>query len=250
MKKIVLTMMMLAAAGIGALQAQNNFSLRLGVALPTGDYADATADYANDVLRYGLIDNTKKGGAGKGITAGMQYKIGINSVKGLGVVLSADVFFNSVNTDVRDYFEEEIDEEESSTYKLDYTLPKYIHIPAMIGLNYTYDLNESIALFGEGALGANVRMLTKFEIYEATSTQERIDEANYNIATAFAFRLGGGIMLNKHYTIGIDYYNHGTSKVVGEMTSEVNGVSQAGSTKLKGGKIAATNIAIRLGINF
>ena len=98
MKKIVLTMMMLAAAGIGALQAQNNFSLRLGVALPTGDYADATADYANDVLRYGLIDNTKKGGAGKGITAGMQYKIGINSVKGLGVVLSADVFFNSVNT--------------------------------------------------------------------------------------------------------------------------------------------------------
>lgn len=243
-------MMLLAAAGIGALQAQNNFSLRFGVALPTGNYADATADYYNEVLRYGLVDNTKKGGAGKGFTAGMQYKIGIDNVKGLGVVLSSDIFYNSVNSDVRDYFDEEINEEESSDHEIDYKLPKYIHIPIMVGLNYTYDLNESMALFGEGALGANLRMLTKFECYEATKTHESISDLKYKVATTFAFRLGVGITLNKRYTIGIDYYNHGSSKVAGEWTYEEDGVQEPGGEKMKGGNIAATNIAIRFGIKF
>lgn len=250
MKKIFMTVMMFALAGIGAVEAQNNFSLHLGVALPTSDYADATADYSNGVLRYGLMDNTKKGGAGTGFTAGMQYKIGINSVKGLGVIVSADVFFNSVNSDVRDFFDEWIDDNESSNYEVDFTLPYYLHIPVMVGLNYTYDIKDNIALFGEGALGANVRILTGLEYYQATATQEMIQTVSYDVATSFAFRIGCGLCLNKKYTIGINYYNHGTAKVTGEWTSEINGVTQPGHNKLKGGKIAANNVAIRFGINF
>lgn len=250
MKKTVLTMAVLAMTCTGALQAQNTFSLRAGVALPTGNYADATADYTNGVLRYGLLDKTKKGGASTGFTVGAQGKFGIKSVKGLGITVSADFFFNSTNADVRDYFDEDIDTRETSTFELSYKLPKYIHIPIMAGIDYTYDLNEHIGFYGEGALGVNVRIISKFEQYSATPTTETLNTATYKTAAAFAYRFGAGIVINKRYNLGIAYYGLGSSKVEGETSSEVNGQNSPSTTKLKGGTIAANNFTVRLGITF
>lgn len=250
MKKVFMTVLMLALAGIGALQAQNTFSLRFGGALPTSDYADAMADYSNNVLRYGLRDNSKKGGAGKGLTAGLQGNFDIKSVKGLGIIASVDVFFNSTNTDVTDYYEEYVDDNETNNYEIEFSIPKYFHIPVLVGLNYTYDLNENIAFFGEGAIGANARLITDWEKYTATTTQENINTYDYEMATTFAFRIGAGMVINKKYTIDISMYNHGTAKAVAEGTTEINGVTQSGTQRFKGGKITGTNVALRFGINF
>lgn len=250
MKKTTFTITMLAMLSLGALQGQNTFSLRFGGVMPTSNYADVMADYSNNVLRYGLADNSKKGGAGMGLTAGAQARFGVKNIKGLGVILSGDVFFNSTNTDVVDYFEEYIDANESSTYEISITTPKYLHIPILAGLNYTYDLKNNISLYGEGSIGANVRILTAFETYQATATQEQISTLEYNIATNFAFKVGAGVIFNKKYSLGIDYYNHGTAKATGDRTTDINGVTQSGTQKFKGGKITGTNVALRFGINF
>lgn len=250
MKRTLLTMAVLAMTCTGALQAQNTFSLRAGVALPMNNYADATADYTNGVLRYGLLDKTKKGGAGTGFTVGAQGKFGIKSVKGLGITVSADFFFNSTNTDVVDYHEEDIDTRESSTFEVSYKLPKYMHIPLLVGIDYTYDLNEHIGFYGEGALGMNMRLITAYEEYNATPTTEAINTITYKTAAAFAYRFGAGIVINKRYNLGIAYYGLGSSKVEGETSSEVNGQNSPSTTKLKGGTIAANNFTVRLGITF
>lgn len=250
MKKIVITVMVLAMASMGALQAQNTFSLRAGLALPMGNYASATADYTNNVLRYGLLDQTKKGGAGMGFCAGMQEKFGFSGVKGFGIIVSADFFYNSTNTDVSDFYEEYVSANETSTKEYSFTLPKYIHVPIMAGVNYTYDINDKIGVFGEGALGVNLRFITGYEAYAATTTTENIGRISYKTATTFAYRFGCGIIFAKRFTLGLSYIDHGSSKVKGEATSETNGVTNPGTTNLKGGKIAATNLAIRFGLNF
>lgn len=250
MKKVLVSVLTLALASIGAVQAQNSFSLRFGLAMPTSNYADAMADYSNDVLRYGLQDNSKKGGAGIGFSAGMQVNLGVKSVKGLGVILSGDVFYNSTNSDVVDFFEEFVDDNEGTNYEISFLTPKYIHIPLMAGLSYTFDLKDNVAIFGEGALGANVRIITELEEYQATTTQERIDTWYYNAATSFAYRVGAGVVFNKKYSLGVDFYNHGTAKAEGEKVTEQNGVTQNGTLKFKGGKITGTNVAIRFGIKF
>ncbi len=250
MKKTVLTMAVLAMTCIGALQAQNSFSLRAGVALPMGSYADATADYTNNVLRYGLMDKTKKGGAATGFVIGAQGKFGIKSVKGLGIIASADFIYNSTSSAVTDFFKEDVDARETSTFEVSYKLPKYMHIPVLIGLNYTYDLNESLGFYGEGAMGVNTRVITRFEQYTATPTTETLTTSRYKAAASFAYRFGAGIVINKRFTIGVDYYGLGSAKVEGEGTSEVNGQSSSTTTKVKGGIIAANNFTVRLGINF
>ncbi|MBQ8704390.1 MAG: hypothetical protein IJ524_08470 [Bacteroidales bacterium] len=250
MKKATFTIAMLTLLSCGALQAQNTISLRFGGIMPTSDYADVMADYSNDVLRYGLVDNAKKGGAGMGLTAGVQARFGVKSVSGLGIIVSGDVFFNSTNSDVSDYFEDFVDDNESSTREISVTTPVYFQIPLLVGLNYTYDLKDNIAIYGEGGIGANVRILTDFELYQATATQEQINTLGYDIATTFAFKVGAGVVFGKKYSLGIDFYNHGTAKATGEETREVNGVTQSGTQNFKGGKITGTNVALRFGINF
>lgn len=254
MKRIVMTAMMLAMAGIGALQAQNSFSLHAGVASPMGSYADATANYSsnssNAVLRYGLLDQTKKGGAGLGFNVGAQGKIGISGVKGLGIIIGADFFFNSTNTDVSDYMEDFISDNESSTQEISVKLPKYINVPMMAGVNYTYDINDKIGVYGEGALGVNMRFITGFELYQATTTMENIGRISYKMATTFAYRFGAGVIIAKRFTVGLNYISHGQAKVKGDETSETNGVANTGSTNFRGGNISAANLAICFGINF
>lgn len=255
MKKFVMTVMMLAMAGICALQAQTSFSLHAGLASPLGSYADATANYdannaSNDVLRFGLLDQTKKGGAGIGFNVGAQMNFGITSVKGLSIIVGADFFFNSINSDISDYVDEYISDVETSTHEYSITLPKYMHVPILVGANYTYDITDKIGIYGEGALGANMRFITNFELYDATVTTENINRIKYDMATTFAFRFGAGIVLSKRFTIGIGYVNHGSAKVKGTQTSEKNGVSNGSSQKFKGGNISAANLTVNVGIKF
>ena len=85
MKKATLAIAMLTLLSFGAAQAQTHFSLRLGGAFPMGKFADASANFSTGNLNWGLYDNSKKGGAGIGVTLGGNFKYDIASVKGLGV---------------------------------------------------------------------------------------------------------------------------------------------------------------------
>lgn len=252
MKKATLAIAMLTLLSFGAAQAQTHFSLRLGGAFPMGKFADASANYSTGNLNWGLFDNSKKGGAGIGVTLGGNFKYDIASVKGLGVVASLDLMYNTLNSDIEDYFEEQVDATESNTREYSVTTPKYINIPVMVGLGYTYEATPALGLFAEVAIGANIRMITKAEEndYFTTTQYEKITTREYNTAATFAWRIGGGLMLNSKYTIGVDYYSLGMAKAEGTTYTEINGVEGTNPPNFKAGKITPTILTLRLGINF
>lgn len=253
MKKTLLAMVMLSMLGMGAVEAQGHFSLRLGGNFPTGKFADASGDFSSgNPINWGLQDNSKKGGAGIGVIVGGQFKYDIASVKGLGVLVSVDGMYNSLNSDVTDYYDDMVDALDNSTTEFSVTLPTYFNIPIMAGLGYTLKATNNISVFAEAALGANIRIITNYveTSYTSMTNYEVIATSEYNTATTFAYRLGAGIMLNEKYSISVDYYSLGMAKAEGTAYTEINGKEQSNAPKFKAGKITPANVAIRFGINF
>ncbi|MBP3740337.1 MAG: outer membrane beta-barrel protein [Bacteroidales bacterium] len=254
MKKTLLTIAVLALLGMGAVQAQKttHFSLRLGGNIPTGKFAEASGDYSSgNPLNWGLEDKSKKGGAGLGFMLGGQLKFDIPTVKGLGVIASVDGIYNTLNSDVKGYYDDMEDDLDGTTMEFSVKLPRYINIPIMVGLGYTYSPTHNLGLFAEGAIGLNVRVITNGEQmrYVVATNTETITTSNYNTAATFGVRVGGGIVLNNKFTIGLDYFNLGTAKAEGETVTEINGTEQSNPPKLKAGKITPTMVALRFGIN-
>lgn len=247
-KSIFLAVALLALS-FGSARAQH-FSFRLGGSFPMGTFADAKADYSAGNLQWGLQGTNNKGGAGIGFLAGLQMKFNINSIKGLGVIVSADGIFNSLNGDITEYYDDEIDATETSTLDITVKLPKYINIPIMAGLNYTHGINANMGVFVEAALGANVRIITDYVRIRETTTTEIIRTDAYDVATTFAFRVGAGVEFNSKYTLGVDYFSLGTAKATGVTHSETNGVESSTTPKFKYGKITPSILTLRFGINF
>lgn len=254
MKKTLLTIAVLALLGMGAAQAQKttHFTLKVGGNIPTGSFAEATGDYSAGPINWGLSDKSKKGGAGLGVNVGMQLKFDIPSVKGLGVIVSVDGMYNSLSRDVKGYFDDMVDDLDGTTSEFAVTLPSYINIPIMVGLGYMYEPTHNLGIFAEAGLGVNIRIISKFEEYRyvPATNNEVINTTTYNTTGTFAYRIGAGIMLNKKFSIGLDYYGLGIAKADGTTYTEINGVEQSNPQKFKGGKITPSNLAIRFGISF
>lgn len=252
MKKHTLALAMLTLMSFGAAQAQTHFSLRLGGAFPTGKFADASANYNNENLNWGLSDNSKKGGAGIGFTVGGQLKFDISSIKGMGVIASADFMYNILCSDINYYYDEMVDDLDNNNTEFSITKPQYINIPVMVGLGYTYEATQNLGLFVEAGLGANIRMITNevYNTYIISSQRETINTYEYNTNVTFAYRVGAGLLFGGKYTLGVDYFSLGTAKVECTGYTEVNGVEGNNPTKYKLGKITPTILTLRFGINF
>ncbi|MBR6843985.1 MAG: outer membrane beta-barrel protein [Bacteroidales bacterium] len=249
MKKKVFLGLALMAMLAGAANAQTTFTLKLGGAFPQDDFGQGDED------RWGLmIDNSKKGGAGTGFTLGGEWVAPISNINGLGLSVTIDAIYNGLNSDINELFddlnldyEDEVDEFSMST-------PKYINIPVMLGLRYSFDLNNGLAIFADGGLGANLRIITPFNMH----MEEKYDGGRaetdmtmtFNSAVSFAFRVGAGITINQKYSLGVDYYALGASKVKGEEVTEsyYNGERDREKEDFKGGKIAPALLMLRLGI--
>lgn len=238
--------------------AQTHFGLRLGGALPMGDFAEAKVTKSGDVKSWALIQKDGKyGGAAFGFNVGAIVKFDISSVSGLGIVASLDFIYNDLNSDIKDAAEVD----DNDYVEIEYTLPKYFNIPIMVGVNYTLPLSDAIGVYGEAALGLNLRKITKCYIHreEDNAGNGNIDyeseiELTYDMAKTFGFRLGGGIIFNERFSIGIDYYALGSEKVKGEVGgsySESGGSPHNLDAKYSGQKALSTNILmIRCGIMF
>lgn len=223
--------------------AQTHFGLRLGGALPMGDFAEAKVTKSSGVQKWAPIDEDGKyGGATFGFNIGAFLKFDIPSVEGLGVIASLDFIYNEINSEIKDYFEEELKEEEI-------TFPKYLNIPIMVGANYTYQLSNVIGIYGEAALGLNFRKITKMSVSwsfdDEYGEHEGEQEMTYDNASSFTFRIGGGFIFNDRFTVGIDYYALGSEKAKGDFEGEDGNASKFSS------KALSTNmLLIRLGIMF
>lgn len=253
--KILLMIALFAILGGSKSNAQTDFSIHLGFVSPQGTYSDS---YAQQEIVAWWTD-TERAGAGFGVNFGAKFSYGISSAKGLGVIATADVLFNSANKDVKSWlqdWEKELLEQEGIE-DISITSPKYINIPIMIGLNYEYQLGSSgIKLFGEVEGGLNLGIITDFKGIAKVNDVDDQGEENlyykYEPNTSFAFQIGAGIMFSEKYSLGIHYYNLGSQKIKGEIIEEeiYDGDIDVDKENFSGATINPSMLTIKLGYHF
>lgn len=245
MKKLFTLIIAATLMFVGSqLLAQTNVYLNLSGALPTGDFADGDED------EWGLITEDNEGGAGFGFNVGVKFNIA-TGVNGLRALISVDGIYNGLNSDLRDAFEDAIEEGEDNYKDFYLKTPKYINIPLMAGVNYTYNINNKFGLFAEAGLGPDLHIVTKYESYYENDYRKVTYTREYEPKVTLAYQFGAGIELSKRVTIGVNFYNLGSAKVKYEWKNKVkytNGnspVSDDDKDSLK--RITPTILMLRVG---
>jgi hypothetical protein len=223
-------MAMVASLGVSVAMAQDTqttntdtkkveYSIHLGASTPLGSFGKAPSngfpvDFFNTKLSWN--DDITYGDADfVGANIGVKAKYNISGLKGLGIIATADVLFNTA----ADFYIKEVDEDED--YLTEYFYSAYINIPVMVGANYNYAINDKVSIWGEAAVGANLRIITS-DIFDHKRVygMDIIDytEINYDNCFTLGFQAGLGIMLKNKYSIGLHYYNLGNKAVTEKYT--------------------------------
>ena len=195
--------------------AQTHGTMFLGASFPMGDFAKV-----NDLSSTALWGDEQQtfGGAGIGFNAGLKWDFGVG-IPGLAVVLSVDGFYNGSNSDMKQCYKEVVNAADYLNGDVDQTTPKYINVPAMLGLRYTFNLTPQLAIYAEGAAGGNARFITDYTLkYTDLLSVKHTDTESYSTAYTFAYQAGLGIEVSRNLVIGCSLYNLGGAAVKGEGT--------------------------------
>lgn len=241
--KNVKKLMTLAAVILGfaaSASAQNGFTLRAGGNFPVGAFnnGENAAELA--------LSNPEAtlGGAAIGFNAGVKYQFGV--VGNLSGFATADFFYNGLKGDIKDAWKGDNE---------NITLPSYMNMPVMLGLNYTILDIIGTTLWAEAGAGANFRSISKSAAEGAVGTLiSGNTETVYNLATTFAWQAGIGVSIDNTVTLGLHYYGFGGANVKGESTASGNlGGLIGGETKplaFTNGKLNPSMVVVRLGYTF
>jgi opacity protein-like surface antigen len=191
--KLFLTIIVALAMAmpLSSFSQSGSFSMHVGPGFPIGDFGDDD------------LDDEDSGLAGVGFDLGGKYVYQLNS-SGLGLFVGADLMFNGFKSDVKDDLEDGSDG--------DITFPNYINVPVLAGLNYTFEANSQISLFGEFGLGADLLKFTN-EVIEGDDGDL---EVVFDPDMKMAYKIGGGLIFNKNIGVEFNYFNLGKHKLDGE----------------------------------
>lgn len=263
-RKIILFFWAFIMLWSSACFAQNSFSIRFGAAIPMDKFALVDKAEANkydiEEIHWGLVNKKENGGANTGLTFGMQGKFGISAVEGLGVTVSLDGFYNGINSELKEYFDDYADECEEYDEDFSFISPKYINATPMAGLNYEYKINDNIAFNAGFGLGVNFRIITDFKMtYEGDGydggeeySYSFEEKYSYDNATSFAYKLGFGVVLKERFLISLDYFALGGAEIKGRNSVEYteDGYSESEKQKFKYGSINPKLLTLTAGIKF
>lgn len=187
--------------------AQGKVEVRAGLSFPIGNFA------------YDNISNpfNNAGGARIGFDIGGTYIHKIQQ-KDFSVFLSTDFIYNGLSLDAKDIFESSIRAEIGQSSNLDITFFKYINLPIITGMRYTYNLKDKAVLFGDVGLGANFLSVSDMNIIYDNGNEEV--EITYDQSTQFAFKLQAGVLIRDKYTLGLNYLNLGSHRIESELTED------------------------------
>lgn len=199
-KSIFITLVLINSINIS--QAQSSFQVHLGLTFPSGDFANY--DEVNDFYS-GALGHTRSGNASTGLDLGVKYQTPAK-VDGLFLVLNINLLYNLLNKDYREDIEDDIIDD---TDFANISFPKFINIPILAGLKYEIPVKEKLAFYGEGGLGFNMLKITKFKY----KTEYYDYSEKYSPSLKLGFTIGGGVLIQDKFSIGLNYYGLGSHKV-------------------------------------
>lgn len=205
----------------GQMMGQTRGAMYLGPSFPMGDFA--TFDGFND-FALTTLDATQ-GGANVGFNVGLKWYFNVG-VEGLGVMLSLDGFYNGPNSDLKDTYRNNESEGGNPLVNGSFSYnatPKYINVPAMLGLNYIYNLNPQFGVYVEAGAGANLCFITEMESVSTIDvagieTKVKTTQKYDNAFSYIAYQAGVGIEVAKNLRIGCSFYSLGKCEAKGYKT--------------------------------
>ena len=218
MKKLVkvfaLAIMMIIC---GQSMAQTRGVMFVGASFPMKDFGEFDGFNEFALTTYDEDD----AGAGLGFNAGIRWYFNIG-VKGLGVMLSVDGLYNGPCPDLKSAYRNlEIELNNSgNTFKYDAT-PKYVNVPAMLGLNYIFRFNPNLGLYLEAGAGGNLRFITDMTTTAKSDATKTVVNNHYDKALTFAWQAGAGFEVAKNLVIGCSFYDLGKATVSMTETQKV-----------------------------
>ena len=217
------------ASCVFTLNAQTKSELQIGLAMPQGDFADDDEDDA-------IFDGS--GVASTGFYLG--YKI-LSPLKtdGLYWTFNAGIMYNDLQSDFKDDLEDEMDDAD------DYSLPKYLNVPILAGLQYEKSLSDGLSLFGEAGVGLNILKLTNL----SASEDDYEMKMTFKPSVKLGYKIGAGIVLQDKYTISLNYLGLGSHKVKYESEVKYDGDSESDDDKFEKA-LSVSSLNITFGIRF
>lgn len=225
----------LFASCVFTLNAQTKSELQIGLAVPQGDFADDK----KDAIYHG------DGVAGTGFYLGYKLLSPL-STDGLYWTFNAGIMYNDLQSDFKDDWEDKMDPD-------DYSLPKYLNVPILAGLQYEKTISDGLNLFGEAGVGLNILKITnlsyEIDYYEYYKEYLR----TFKPSVKLGFKIGAGIVLQEKYTISLNYLGLGSHKVKYETETEYyresESVSESDDDKFDKA-LSVSSLNITFGIRF
>ena len=258
MKKIVkvLALAVMLVMG-GQAMAQTRGAMFLSATFPVKDFADF--DSFDDFALTALDSDADDCGSGIGFNVGFKWYFNVG-VKGLGVMLSLDGFYNGLNSDLKAAYCDMESTYSGYIYNGSFkynSKPQFINAPFMVGVNYIYHLNPNFGIYAEAGAGGNFRFITSMETVGKSTllnveTQTKTTQ-KYDMGFSFAYQAGIGIEVAKNLVIGCSFYDLGKANVKGEQTTRVKTQNLDPTTTSKYqelGKAHPMMILARIGFSF
>ena len=175
-------------------EAQTRSEFELGLAVPQGKFAGDNEGRAifrgHGMARTGFY---------------MGYKLlSPLAYEGFYWIFNAGIMYNDLQRDYKDDMEDGLDD-----YDGDYSLPKYVNIPILTGVQYERSLSDGFQLFGNMGLGVNILKITNL----AASDDYHEELMTFAPSPGFASTIGGGLRFKDKYSLGLAYTGLGAHKV-------------------------------------
>lgn len=212
-------------------EAQGKFNFRLGGSFPLGEFAEDD------------INNDEAGGAAPGFAAGMTYLLPLPSIeagKELDLSLGIDLHYSGLQDDVQDDLRRDyISSTGLFIVELDYW--QYFNIPLTIGLHYGYQSSKGFGTFLDAGLSFNILRLSEYKVTTGFFTTTM----KFDQGTSLGIKIGGGLSLNEHMSVGLHYYGLGQPSSDYRITNNINFDLTEGTVKQR-----VKIVALTLGVTF
>lgn len=172
-----------------------------------------SADFSDDDL-----DNDDSLGAGVGLGINFEYLYPINE-NGLNLFFGLGFNYNGLKNDWKDEIE---DIYEANGLDGDVNFGNIFTAPVSGGLNYTYEIDDNLALFGNFGLVYNFLYYT--DVTYEDSNFESTESSG--LAGNLGFKFGGGIRLKNKTYISLHLLNAGQTEIEREIEVRGNDISE------------------------